>query len=262
MEKNINIIKNLPNNWKIVRINYSIRIYNHEKSKFTNKVIKKYALMDDKGSLNIKDIDGNLIPTLYFDKFKTDKLGNVIIGIKKEGKEFYKRIARYYDSEKNVCEIIPQEYFYDYGIINKDGVLSIYPSFDYLEFANENACITGEILLESTLTYGYIDIITGNFITPMRFRDANKFYNKRARVKIEDRYGYIDRDKIMTDTNDKKQYAEKLYPQFNRAGDFKNGVATVRIGFAPPICPGHDITIDTEGKYVDLGIQHVKKSKH
>lgn len=284
--ENVNVKKVLPNGYKIVEIISNVKTY--EDKEFVIKKVKKYALADDNGVVVLKDVNGNLVPITYFDNYKVDKAGNIIIGVKKEGKEVYDRLIHEFDitetlhrtktnyhlrngiiwedkesiwPSKTIDDIIPKEYYFNYGVINKEGILSIYPVYDYACFANENSCILGNLagIKElKKLIYGYADIITGEFITPIEFKTTGKFYNKRAAVSVKrkgsvsPRFGYVDRDKVITDVNKDDQYAAGLHPMFHRATDFKKGVAKVCI------VPG---TILTRPSYIDVDVDGNHKGK-
>lgn len=277
---NINIKKVLPNGYKIVEVISNVKTY--EDNNFVFKKVKKYALADDNGVVILKDVNGNLVPMTYFDNYKVDKAGNIIIGVKKEGKEVYDRLIdnfdisdTFYDTEtsyeligtrvitntetvcptKTIDDIIPKEYYFNYGVINKEGVLSIYPVYDYASFANENSCILGNLWYHENIKYGYADIITGEFITPIEFKTAGSFHDKRAAVSVKrkgsvsPRFGYVDRDKVITDVNKDDQYANGLHPMFHRATDFKKGIAKVCIMQGTILTRPSYIDVDVDGNY-------------
>jgi len=278
--KNIIIKETLSNGYKIVEVSLQIKVY--ENGEFIFKEIKKYALLNDNNFVNLKDIKGNLVPILYFDKYELDKDENMIIGISKEGNEVYYRVMdnfdlsetlgstetdydliggrvikneTYYSATKKIEDIIDEKYYYNYGVINKEGVLSIYPVFDHVSFANEDACIVGNLWSFGKLKYGYANITTGEYITPIEFYEAKKFFCGRAAVNADtlgdDVWGYVDRDKVMTDINDNNQYASGLYPRFSEAHDFENNVAKVAKG-------SYDTYYSSE---VDINGEYVKRLK-
>ncbi len=124
-------------------------------------------------------------------------MGDIIIGIKKDGDEYYNRVLSrfdlsdtkvkvtevsggpfnigpyakpYYDYEmltKTIEDIIPQSYSFNYGLISRNGVLVIYPAYDEVYFGTENTCILGVLNSMTDLKYGYNDLISGNPITPI-----------------------------------------------------------------------------------------------
>lgn len=279
--KNINVKKVLPNGYKIIEVINKIKVY--ENKKFVVKEVKKYALADNNDPIILKDINGNLVPMLYFDNYKVDSEGNIIIGIKKEGKEVYDRVinqfdlsdtrcssetdydliggrvvtnTKHYSPTKKIDDIIPKEYYFNYGVINKEGLLSIYPIYDYICFSNENTCIVGNLWVEEDLKYGYVDITTGDFITPIEFNEARKFYDKRAVVGISARslklsFGYVDRDKVITNVNNNNEYAKGLEPKFHNVTDFKDGVATVCISVPTLMSSAKYVDVDAQGNYIN-----------
>lgn len=282
--KNVTLKEELPNGYKIAEVSLPVRVY--ENNEYVLKEIKKYALSDGNNIINLKDTNGNLVPILYFDKYEVDEFGNLIIGVAKEGYEVYHRLInnfdlsstrgttetdydliggivikneQHYSPTKKIEDIIDEKYYYNYGVINKEGILTVYPTYDYACFANEDACIVGNLwdftkLKFGKLKYGYVNITTGENITPVAFYQAEKFFCGRAAVKSEliksNSWGYVDRDKVMTNIKDNNDYADNLHPQFYRACDFEDGEAKVCTGVATILTSRTWIDVDTKGNLV------------
>lgn len=249
---NIEIVEKLPNGRMIIKVEKEIIVQNESK-----KMIK-FTIADRNGIVNILDAQGELSGIQFFDCYYLNEFGDVIIGIKKDGEEFYKRVLshfdlsdtefkatevpsgpfnigpyakQYYDYEyptKTIEDIIPQSYAFNYGLINRNGILVMYPIYDQIEFGTENTCIVG-VLGGTNLKKGYNDLLSGNSITPICFDIAMNFSEGRAVVAYKNSYGYIDRQKNMIDPENPDEYAENLNPSFVRATDFKDGIATVVI---------------------------------
>lgn len=249
---NVEIVEKLPNEKFIVKVEN--RVLNAETNEINNVI--KFGIADKSCLINLHDLSGNLIGFQFFDNYKVDENGEIIIYIKKSGKEYYENVLtkfdlsdtqtkkievsggpfnvgpyakQYYEfiePSKSVDDVISEKFNYNYGFINKNGEVVVYPSYDYIEFGNENTCIVGKLIYEGIM-YGYVDTTNGKFITPICFRSAGKFYDNRAAVKYNGKYGYIDRKKIIVNPDNKDEYAEKLYPMFFKAKDFKDGKAIV-----------------------------------
>jgi len=274
-DNNIEIVEKLPNGRKNVKIEKEIVI---QAGKYVvegkpNKLIK-FTIVDENDIVNILDSKGELSGIQFFDTYFLNEFGDVIIGIKKDGEEYYERILsrfdlsdtkcktivtpsefnikgydkRYYEYEaptKTIAEIIPQSYSFNYGLINRNGLLVIYPMYDSIQFGNENTCIVGLLGPIKSLIFGYNDVLSGDAITPVCFDAANDFYDSRAVVKYKYRYGYIDRQKIMTNPDNLDEYAKELAPTFYYASNFEDGIATVTY------IPGNTTKIDTNGEWIN-----------
>lgn len=248
---NIEVVEQLPNGKKIIKITREIKVQEEIK-----KIIK-FTIADENGIVPILDTDGELTGIQFFDNYALNEFGDIIIGIQKEVEEYLSRILSKYDlSEtgvqvteapggpfnigpyakpyyeyewptKKLEDIVPQSYSFNYGVINRDGLLSIYPTYDYMRFGNENTCIVG--LLTTGLKCGYNDLTSGSAITPVCFNEAMDFSEGRARILYKNRYGYLDRNKVMNNPENHDEYAENLAPQFFKATEFENGTAMVVI---------------------------------
>lgn len=247
LNENVEIVEKLPNGKFIIKIENQVQ--NHR----IDSVVK-FALADKNGIINIVDLNNELLGFHFFDTYDLNESGEIIIGIKKAAKDYIENILSQFDLSdtevktievsggpfnvgpyakqcfdyiyptKTVDDIVPHSYSYNFGLINQEGVLIIYPSYEYIEMGNENTCIVG-ILEVGDLMMGYVDTNTGKNITPICFNEANKFYDNRAVVKYHRKYGYIDRNKIIINPDNKDEYANELYPQFFRANDFNEGLA-------------------------------------
>jgi len=272
---NIEIVEELTNERLIVKIEKEIVIQNEIK-----KVIK-FTIADRNGIVNILDSKGDLSGIQFFDCYFLNEFGDIIIGVKRDGEEYYKRVLshfdlsdaelkvtevpggpfnigphakQYYDYEyptKTIEDIIPQNYAFNYGLINRNGLLVIYPAYDQIEFGSENTCRIG-LLGGTNLKIGYNDLLSGNSITPICFDVAMDFNEGRAVVEYKNRYGYIDRQKNMTDPKNPDEYAENLNPKFFRATDFKDGIATVIINQSNHFSPSMRAKINTNGDIVEI----------
>lgn len=274
--RNIEIVEELSNGNLIIKVEKEIVVNNG-----TKKVIK-FTIADKNGIVNILDSKGDLSGIQFFDNYSLNKFGDIIIAIKKDGVEYYNRILshfdlsdtevkmtevsdgpfnigpyykQYYNYEyptKTIEDIIPQSYSFNYGLINRDGLLVIYPIYDKIKFGTENTCIVGLLNSSTNLEFGYKDILSGNDITPVCFDVAKNFSDGRALVKYQDKYGYIDREKIMINPKNTDEYAEKLSPRFFGATSFKNGVATVVTSLGDRFSFSNRVKIDTSGNIVEL----------
>ena len=227
---NVEIVEKLPNEKFIVKVENSI--LNAETNEINNVI--KFGIADKSGLINLRDLSGNLIGFQFFDNYKVNDNGEIIICIKKSGREYCESVLtkfdlsdtqtkkvevsggpfnvgpyakQYYEfiePSKSIDDIISKKYNYNYGYINKNGEVVVYPSYDYIEFGNENTCIVGKLIYEGIM-YGYVDTINGKFITPICFRVAGKFYDNRAAVKYNGKYGYIDRKKIIVNPDNKSK---------------------------------------------------------
>lgn len=253
-KRNIEIVEKLQNGKVIIKVvNKVPRLGTNEYN-----TIAKYALADENELLNLVDLNNNWMDFQFFDYYKLSSDGEIIIGIKKAGKEYCNDVLAHFDLSdaqgkvvevsggpfnlgpyakqyydyiepvKTVDDIVPKSYGFNYGLLNEEGKVVIYPCCDYIELGNENTCIVGKLSGEDLL-YGYVDISSGKFITPVCFSSANKFYDNRAVVEYKRRFGYIDRNKVIDNPMDYEQYAKDLYPRFFRANDFKDGMATACI---------------------------------
>ena len=73
----------------------------------------------------------------------------------------------------------------------------------------------------------YVSSIDGKHITPIIFTRAQPFFESKAAVEYNGKMGYVDRNKVITNPNNKWEYA--IEPKFDMAGDFDNGRAEVSI---------------------------------
>ena len=275
--RNIEIVEELNNGNLIIRVEKEIVVNNE-----TKKVIK-FTIADKNGIVTILDSKGNLSGIQFFDNYSINKFGDIIIGIKKDGEEYYNRILshfdlsdtkvkitespygpfnigpyykQYYNYEsptKTIEDIIPQSYSFNYGLINRDGLLVIYPMYDEIKFGTEDTCIVGLLNYSKVLKFGYKDILSGNDITPVCFDMAVNFSYSRALVKYEGKYGYINRKKIMTNPENYDEYAKKLSPRFFGATPFiDDGVATVVIFPGDRYNSSARVKIDTNGEIIEI----------
>lgn len=222
------------------------------------KKIIKFTIADKNGIINLLDSKQELSGIQFFDCYYVNEYGDVIIGLKKDGEEYYNRVLSHFDlSEtelqvieapsgpfnigpyskqyynyiyptKKIEDIIPQSYKYNYGLINRNGLLVIYPVYDQIVFGAEDTCRLG-LLSGTRLKYGYNDLLSGIAITPICFDSALDFSEGRAVVEFNDKYGYIDRKKIMNSPGNANEYAKNLAPRFLFASSFDNGSATVYV---------------------------------
>lgn len=201
-------------------------------------VIKSFV--DDYGDIqsnstyvfNIMLKDGTIISDEWFDTYEDDCYGNCIIGFIRTNLEYSQlmKIPVYCSEE---MDMLCEPYTYRYGAINSKGILSVQPIYDRLTFNNEDSFIgyhNGKL--------GYIDSITGKHITPIVFSHAQPFFENKAAVEFNGQMGYVDRNKIMKNPNNKTEYA--IEPKYDIADDFENGYAEVSIN-------GQDYLIDKNG---------------
>lgn len=89
------------------------------------------------------------------------------------------------------------------------------------------------------------------------------FSEKKAAVQYKNRYGYIDRQKIMTNPKNSDEYAENLAPKFFNATDFKDGFATVIITPNDIFNSSRRVKIDLKGNIIEF-LPHAKlvRKKH
>lgn len=285
-KSNVEIVQNLPNGKKIIKIEYEFMLSDDDKQKVT-----KYTIADDNGIINITDTNNNLVGLQFFDNYKTNEFGEIIIGIKKDGNEYIKRVLSNYDLSdaktktieepsglfnigpyerpyykfveptKTIEEIIPQKFSFNYGLINRYGKLVIYPYFDDMSFAQEDTCIVG-LLNGATLVFGYSDTLTGSPITPVCFSYAGDFNSKRARVNYNHNYGYIDREKIMKDPRNSNEYAENLEPRFKKATDFENDEAIVCITPATHLTKAVNAKVNLAGELEVVSSSRIRKKSN
>ncbi len=274
--RNVEVVEQLPNGRVILKIERKIAFQNKSKK------ITKYAIGDKDEIVNTLDQNGEMTDILFFDNYKLNEMGDIIIGIKKDGDEYYKRVLSrfdlsdtevqvtevpggpfnlgpyeksYYEYEmptKKIEDIIPKSYSFNYGLINRNGILVIYPVYDEIHFGTENTCILGVLNSLAYLKYGYNDLISGRPITPICFYEAKDFCNERALVKYNHKYGYVDRNKVMTNPNNLNEYAENLAPKFWGATSFLDGIATVIISKGNHFEPSRRVKVDTTGNIVEF----------
>lgn len=263
MKRNIEVVEKLANGNSIIKVEE------------INRRIK-YAIANEGGIINISDLNGNISGIIFFDKYRLNEFGDIIIGVEKDCEEYIQRVLSHYDLSdtqyqelektggpfniapgsrlycdiiyptKTIDDIVPQSYRYNYGLINRNGFLSIYPEYDDMQFGNEDTCIVGN-LSSVNLKFGYIDILTGNLITPVCFKEARSFNCNRAVVKYNRMYGYLDRNKIMEDPKEIGEYADNLEPKFFSASDFENDEAEVCIMPANHLSKSVKVVINPEG---------------
>lgn len=262
MNSNIKIKEKLPNGKYIVYIE--------------NKMGEKFAIADENGIIPIYDLDNNIAGIQYFDNYKINEFGDIIIGIEKTYEQYEEILAnfdlseteakiiensegpfnigpyekRYYEyiaPTKTIDEIVPVTLKYNYGVVNRNNILSVYPIYDIAYFSNEDTCVTGNY----KEGLGYKSVINGEDITPECFEKAFSFYEDKAVVCYKKKFGYIDRNKIMTNPDDNSQYANNLEPRFLNAGYFKNNEATVMIKNFGKKFPFHGCKIDCNGNIIE-----------
>lgn len=273
---NTEIVEQLPDGKAILEIKREIVIQDKP------KIITKYAITDRNGIVNILDQNGEMTGIQFFDNYKINEMGDIIIGIKKDGDEYYNRVLSrfdlsdtkvkvtevsggpfnigpyakpYYDYEmptKTIEDIIPQSYSFNYGLISRNGVLVIYPAYDEVHFGTENTCILGMLNSMTDLKYGYNDLISGNPITPICFSKARDFSNERALVMYNRKYGYVDRNKVMTNPENLEEFADNLAPKFFKATSFQDGVANVIITPSNHFESSSRVKIDITGNIIEV----------
>lgn len=262
--------------------------------KVSTKMGVKYTFVKGDDLFTLKDLNGDLTGIQFFDGYQINKEGEVIIKVFKKPNEwlgvlgefdlsdamgsskevpggpfnigpYAKRYYEYKAPTKEVDDIVPQDLKYNYGLVNSEGVLSVYPKYDFMSFGGEGTCVGGELFVCGSLRYGYIDTETGKKITPIRFDVCDSFREGRGLVKINNRYGFVDREKVMVDCDDKEQYAHNLSPSFFRATPFCDGVTCVVISPATHLTRASKATLDRDGNYVGLvnsnkGKSYVKRN--
>ncbi len=272
---NIEFVEKLTNEKWIVRIKREV-VRGSER-----KTITKYTIADQSGIVHLLDLNGELTGIQFFDWYSINELGDIIIGIKKDWEEYYKRVLshfdlsdaklevteapggpfnigpyakQYYDYKyptKMIEDIIPQSYSFNYGLINRNGVLTIYPTYDCMEFSSEDTCRVGK--LENTnLKFGYHDVLSGDALTPVCFDEAKDFSEGKAVVEFKNRYGYIDRQKIMRHPDHPNEYANNLAPKFFKATSFEEGIAIVITSPSNPFSPSIRAKVNLNGDIVEV----------
>lgn len=255
------------------------------------KLGKKYTFVKDNDLYPLNDLDGNMSGIQFFDDYEVSDDGDVIIKLFKNPNEWLRVLKefdlsdaqavytevpggpfnigpyakQYFDYKaptKKVDDIVPSRLKYSYGVVNSEGVLTVFPQFDDMYFVGEGACAAGNLFCCGDCRYGYLDCTTGKAFTPMAFDEAHPFSEERAIVKYKRQYGFIDRCKIMTDANDNDQYAKGLAPTFHRVTPFQDGRATVTIGMGSIYGRAPKFFVDKNGEYISCVTrkhQYVKK---
>ena len=190
------------------------------------KNIKK-SFIDDDGDIrefsmlvyNIMLKDGSIVSENWFDTYEYDRFGNCIIGFRRSYAE-----CRDIMTIPSYCSgpFLLEQYEYIYGAINPEGKLAVKPLYDRLSFNNENsytAYHNGKL--------GYVSSTDGKHITPIIFTHAQPFFESKAAVEYNGKMGYVDRNKVITNPNNKWEYA--IEPKFDMTDDFDNGRAEVSI---------------------------------
>lgn len=250
--------------------------------KISTKLGAKYAFAKGKDILLLKDNDGDISGIQFFDDYKISEDEEVIIKVLKRPDEWYntlrhfdlsdttvqatevpggpfnigpyaKQYYKYKMPTKTIDDIIPKKLKYSHGLVNSKGTLTVYPQFDEMRFSGDATCIAGNLFVCGSCKYGYLDCETGKALTPMEFEEAHNFSEERAIVKYKNRYGFIDRCKVMTDAKDNKQYAEGLHPYFYRVTPFQDGVTTVVTSPANIFCGESSLCLDRNGNFVSSG---------
>lgn len=278
VDRNIEIVEALGNGNVIVRIERSILIPDG-RGQSENQVL--FALADKDNLVTIKDCNGLCAGVQFFNSYTIDDLGNIIIGVLKSGKEYYKRILSNYDLTEKQCriieydkeskktndfvketcqkcvfltkdieDIVPESLSFNYGLIGEDGTLFLYPLFDSLEYSLDDTYRVGRMDNLLRFEYGYYDIRDKQFLTPICFYEAYDFHCKRARVKYEKEFGFIARDKVLNNPYHPDQYAEGLHPQFYSATDFEDGITRVLYSEGKRFYSSAEDYIDVEGTNV------------
>ena len=96
------VIEQLPDGRVILKIEREIVIQD------VSKIITKYAIADKNDIVNILDQNGEMTGIQFFDNYKLNEMGDIIIGIKKDGDEYYKRVLSRFDlsdTEVQVTEV-------------------------------------------------------------------------------------------------------------------------------------------------------------
>ena len=153
-----------------------------------------------------ESVTGKFLVDDWFDVYKINREGEVIVGREKTYSELKKIIEMFKVSHD---ERLLSNFPYNYGCISKEGKLSIPIIYDSLEFANESACIG--TIVNDNISKGYIDILKGEQITPIVFDLCEPFIDGKALVKFryEDEERYISRDKIMIDPLNGEEYLQE-----------------------------------------------------
>ena len=191
--RNIEIVQNLFNGLVVAKIEVGSLLVQNSPNLLSKK--RKLALVDLKGNIkDIVDLKNCNLGLYFFDEYSVNECGDIIIGVKSNGN-------------------------LKYGVINRNGLLVIEPQYDMIKYANEDAFIVGLLTFSKKFVYGYKDALTGEKITPICFKSASDFHYHKAVVRYDDKYGYIDRSKILTNPKNKSEYADNLYPRFYSATD-------------------------------------------
>lgn len=274
MSNNMEVVETLKNGNFIVKIETVIE------KEGEDVVITKYALANQGELVSIRDAKGNISVVQMFDVYHVNEAGDIIIGTKKSGREYYDRVLSHFDlSEtkmqavevpggpfnigpyakqyyeytyptKRVEDIVPDELSYNYGLISRDGILCLYPAYDSIVFGNEDTCIVGNLGVVENLDYGYFDLLSKEFLSPICFSRAEKFNDGRALVKHRRCFGYLDRNKVLINPNDNSQYATNLEPKYMRASSFKDGKAIVCLMQATHLTQALKAYIGVDGEIV------------
>lgn len=89
--KNIEVVDQLPNGKVVIKIEKEIVVQKETKK------ITKFTIADENCIVNILDSKGDLSGIQFFDNYFLNEFGDIIIGIKKDGEEYYKRILSHFD---------------------------------------------------------------------------------------------------------------------------------------------------------------------
>lgn len=281
MASKVKIVEKLPNGTGIACVKRVITVGDSQRE------VVKYTLVRDNDLVAIKDINGDMTGIQFFDTYKVGPNGEVIVGVSKPGLEYYKKVLSKFDIReaqvqvkevpggpfnigpyakqyfeysgpyKEIEEIVPSGIGFDYGLINADGVMVIYPSYDSMQFSGEDTCRVGSLWIAGEQKYGFNDVKTGKPITPVCFKIAHGFVSGRALVEYDGkagcRMGYLDRNKVMTDPSDFSQYANGLAPRYF-AGSHpfdSNGRAQVVLSPASLYSRTLRAVVDTDGEIVE-----------
>lgn len=213
-DRDINIVKTLPNGTYLVS-------YQSEYEFVDNRF---GVLPSKKDKYNIMRADGTLACAEWFDEYEINKIGECII-----------KYDKYLDYGESVSHLdiwkvrnIPYVFRFRYGFVDRNGNLMVEPFWEYLRFGGEDTIIVSGSLDDKryTLVGGYVDTITGQNITPIVFEETCVFSDGLAGIRYGDMYGYVRRDRIMTDPNDNNQYAFPLLARV-KTFDFHDGRAKI-----------------------------------
>lgn len=247
--------------------------------KVATKLGDKYTFIKDNDLYPLKDFDDDMSGIQFFDDFEVNEENEVIIKVLKKPDEwlrilgefdlsdamgevkevpggpfnigpYAKQYYEYKSPTKTIDDIVPKRLKYSYGIVNEDGVLTVYPQFDDMYFTGEGTCVAGNMFVCGACRYGYVDCETGKALTPMAFDEAQPFHEERAAVKYKNKYGFIDRCKVMTDANDNNQYAKDLGPRFYRVTPFQDGITTVTTSMGSIWGGPSRLCLDRNGEFV------------